>query len=298
LKNKLLIIGLAIVIALPAILMAQAGSSSFVFLRVGGGSRPIALSEAVTASGTDITTAFYNPAALMSFDNQISLMYNQYFKDVSQGFLAAGFKKADYAIGGYISTGTVDDFERRGDVPTPDPLGKFSEDNFYMAMIYSRQIQQIKLGLALKYAYENIDYGSANAFMVDLGAQMPVYKEITAGISFKHLGTKPKFLAKSYSLPKEYRFGLSYRPKALKEKVEILADGIVFQDSRPKYNFGLEYTDLKVFAVRAGYGIPYDSRGLTLGGGLFYRQFRFDYAFVPYKNDLGNTHRFTLTAAF
>lgn len=288
-------------VAFPLVLSADHGSSSFVFLRVGAGSRPVALSEAVTASATDVTTAFYNPAALVSFDgnNQIAFMYNSYFKDVSFGFLAAGFKlKKNRAIGLYVASGKVANIERRGDIPSLEPMGNFDENNLFAAVLFAQKINRFSLGLAFKYAYEKIDFGSANAFMIDLGGQASLSDEITAGLAFKHIGTKPKFIDKSYQLPREYRMGLSYKPGTFKNRLECLAEGILFNDSRPKYNFGLEYGDNRIYALRIGYGVLYDSRGFTLGGGLIYRQFKFDYAFVPYKHDLGNAHRFTLTATF
>jgi hypothetical protein len=291
---------LLIIIGVPTLAVAGSVSSSFIFLRVGCGSRPVALSEAVTASSTDITTAFYNPAALNSFagNNQVAFMYNSYFKDVSQGFLAAGFKMKNRVIGLYISSGNISNIDRRGDVPTPDPLGQFEENNLFAAGLYAQKIGRVNLGLAFKYAYEKIDYGSADAAMIDVGGQMPVTGEFTAGLALKNIGSKPKFVDTSYDLPRDYRFGLSYKPTKFQGRLECLSDLVLSNDSRPKYNFGIEYSDQKFYAIRAGYGFPYDSRSISLGGGLNYHQFKIDYAFVPYKHDLGNTHRFTLIATF
>lgn len=286
--------------AFPSLAIASSVSSSFMFLRIGCGSRPVALSEAVTASSTDITTAFYNPAALNSFNgnNQVAFMYNTYFQDVSQGYLSAGFKTKSGALGFYIESGTIPDIDRRGDVPTPEPLGTFEENNLYAAGLYARRIGPINTGLALKYAYEKIDYGSANAVMADIGGQMPITTELTAGLALKNLGSKPKFVDTAFDLPRDYRLGLSYKPIKFESRLECLTDLVLADDSRPKYNFGIEYGDQKLYAIRAGYGFPYDSRNVSFGGGLYYKQFKFDYAFVPYKHDLGNTHRFTVIASF
>jgi hypothetical protein len=285
---------------LPGLIFANSAGSSFTFLRIGCGSRPVALSEAVTASATDITSAFYNPAALNSFtgNNQVAFMYSTYFQDVSQGFLAAGFKMKSSALGLYVASGNISNIDRRGDVPTPDPLGQFEENNLYAAGLYARRIGPVNAGLALKYAYEKIDYGSAKAVMIDLGGQMALTSEITAGLALKNLGSKPKFVDTAYDLPRDYRLGLSYKPVKFQSRIECLADLVLANESRPKYNFGVEYGDQKLYAIRAGYGFPYDSRSISLGGGLNYKQFKFDYAFVPYKHDLGNTHRFTLVACF
>jgi hypothetical protein len=292
---------ISLICILPAIAIANSVSSSFIFLRVGCGSRPVALSEAVTASSSDITTAYYNPAALNSFtgNNQVAFMYNSYFQDVSQGFLSAGFKmNGNRALGFYLASGNIANIDRRGDVPTPDPLGQFDENNLLAAGLFAQKIGPVNTGLALKYAYEKIDYASAKAIMIDIGGQMPLTDELTAGLALKNLGTKPKFVDTSYDLPRDYRLGLSYKPIKFQGHLECLSDLVVANDSRPKYNFGVEYADQKLYAIRAGYGFPYDSRSISLGGGLNYKQFKFDYAFVPYKHDLGSTHRFTVLAAF
>lgn len=297
---RLLVILLTLSLTVPNMAIASAGRSSFIFLRIGSGSRPAALAEAVTASGDDITSAFYNPALLQTFSGkrQAVFMYNSYFNDVSQNYLGLAFKDNNLAIGGYLSLGKVADFERRDDVPSITPLGNFDENNFIGALIISYGITRVDVGIALKYAYEKIDYSSASAVMVDGGVRTDLNHEVAIGAAVKNIGTRPKFESESYSLPNEYRLGLSYQPTFFQRAVEFTADAVFYRDIDPKYNFGAEYRHEQYFALRAGYGADYDSRGLSIGGGLLYRTFRFDYAFVVYKNDLGNAHRFTVVAGF
>ena len=286
-------------VLLPSFGLASAGDASFVFLRLGSGSRPAALAEAVTASGPDITSAFYNPALLKSFDgnNQAVFMYNSYFSDVSQNYLSLAFKGKKSAIGGYLYIGRVADLERRTG-PDPQPSGTFEENNFVSALTYSRGYSNYNFGFSLKYAYERIDSESAHAIMFDLGLLIPLSDEISAGAAARNMGSKPKFINQAFDLSREFRLGLAYKPKYFQQKLEFVADGVMYSDIDSKINLGAEYNFPQYFALRAGYGIGYDSRGISFGGGLYYRQFKFDYAFVGYKNDLGNAHRFTLIATF
>lgn len=291
---------LTLFLIVPNIAVASAGRSSFVFLRIGSGSRPVALAEAVTASGDDITSTFYNPALLQTFSgkSQAVFMYNSYFNDVSQNYLGLASKGDNFAVGGYLALGKVANFERRDDRPTTTPLGNFDENNFIGALILSCRYSRVDAGIAFKYAYEKIDYSSASAIMFDAGLRTPLNDEVTIGGAVKNIGTKPKFENNSYPLPQEYRLGLSYQPASFQNAVEFMADVVFYSDIDSKYNFGAEYKHKRYFALRAGYGAGYDSRGLSIGGGLFYRTFRFDYAFVTYKNNLGNAHRFTVIAGF
>jgi len=298
-KSAVLAILIFLFSAIPELALASAGSSGFIFLRISAGSRPASMGEAVTASGNDITSAFYNPALLRSFEgkNQVVFMYNSYFKDVTQNYLALASKGKNYSLGGYLALGRVAEFERWIN-PDTVSLGTFEENNFIGALSFSYSFNKIDLGLSCKYAYEKIDYRSTGAYMIDAGVFMPINKEFSAGIAVKNLGNKVKFITESYSLSREFRAGLSYKPIYFQQSLELVSDVVFYSDIDTKVNFGAEYKFNRSFALRAGYGIGYDSRGISFGGGVFYRQFKFDYAFVGYKNDLGSTHRFTVGAVF
>lgn len=289
---------LVLAVAVPCA-NADTGKSSFAFLRIAAGSRPAALAEAVTASGLDITSSFYNPALLRSFkgNTQAAFMYDSYFSDVSQNYLGLGTKTGKVAIGGYLALGSVTDFERR---THPDTVaeGTFDENNFIGALTLAYHLRMLDVGLSLKYAYEKIDYSSASAAMFDMGIYLPAGKQISFGAAAKNIGTKPKFESVSYPVSKEYRIGLAFRPSFMQQMAEFVADGVFFSDLDPKLNLGMEYTYKSYFALRTGYGLGYDSRDISIGGGVFYRQLSFDYAFVGYRNDLGGAHRFTVAATF
>jgi hypothetical protein len=61
---------------------------------------------------------------------------------------------------------------------------------------------------------------------------------------------------------------------------------------------GAELSDLSGLALRAGYRMNDDATNLSVGAGYKTGALRLDYAFVPFKLDLGDTHRFSLTASF
>lgn len=296
--NRLIVIAMLAII--PALASGDAGESSFAFLRIGVGSRPAALAEAVTASGVDISSAYYNPALLNSFKgrNQVVFMYNSYIVDDSQNYLALGAKGGRYAVGGYMILGGVSDIERRSDIPSDEPSGTFDENFFTGAFTFAYDYGKINLGTNLKYAYEKIDYESATSVMFDAGISGNLNEEISLGAAIRNIGTEPKFINENFPLSREFRVGVAYKPISLLESITLLVDGVFYSDLEPKYNLAGEYSYADYFALRTGYGIGYDSRGLSLGGGVTYRQFKFDYAFVGFKNDLGSAHRFTLLATF
>ncbi len=290
---------LAALLVIPSLVFADAGESSFRFLGIGVGSRPAAMAEAMTSASGEITSAFYNPALLNTIpgNNQVAFMHNRYFIDHNQNYLALGTRGSNYAVGGYLILGGVQDFERRTG-PTEDPEGTFDENYFIGALTYARNIGMMEIGISAKYAYEKIDYAEASSIMLAAGIYGNLTEEISLGAAVKNIGTEPKFIDDSFPLSQEYRIGAAYKPFMLKQNFELFVDGVFYSDLEPKANFGAEYDFNDYFSLRSGYGIGYDSRSLSLGGGVGYRQFKFDYAFVGFKNDLGNSHRFTLIAGF
>ena len=154
--SKKILLTIVLIVGVSSALFGDAGKSAFTFLRIAPGSRPAALAEAVTASGGDVTSAFYNPALLRSLDsrNQVAFMYNAYFVDVSQNYLGFASKGKKSAIGAYMVLGGVPDLERR-DLPSDNPSGNFDESYFSGAFNYAYSFDKFDLGLNLKCCYLN-----------------------------------------------------------------------------------------------------------------------------------------------
>jgi len=103
---------------------------------------------------------------------------------------------------------------------------------------------------------------------------------------------------KTDKLPPELRIGFnrSFYPR---KDNSILASVDAVSSTDDKYHFllGGEYGFKDTYFFRTGFKINYDTNWLTLGCGTRYKQYKIDYAFVPYKI-LGNTHRITLSYLF
>lgn len=278
---------------------AKAENPGFVFLRHGFGARPAALGEAVTACGGDLSVSGYNPGSLMSLRSrtQLAFAYNRIYDDVSQGFLSAGFRSSKFAGAFFINAGKVGGIERRSETASPYPLGEFEENNYMLAAYFAGDAGIFDAGLALKYAYEKIDYSSAGAAMFDFGFNYDAGYGLRVGGAVRNIGKRYRFEQISYRLPLEYRFGAAYSILKHSNEFNVMADIVLPRNSNAKLNLGTEWLMRENFALRAGYGFGYDSRSISLGGGLGYGMFIFDYAFTANSNDLGGSHRFTVTFA-
>lgn len=289
-----------LVLAACSIAFGQAGSNSFEFMLIGPGSRASAMGEAFTAVSGDAGAPYFNPAsaALMN-GTEFSFMHVEYLTDVSMDHLSvhARARKFHYGVGLYY--GSTADIQRRGDTPTDDPLGQFDEHNFTAAFTWAVPVSdRLSFGNSVKWAYQKLDIESASALALDLGAFYTLRPQIALGASVRNLGTKPKFIEQAFDLPREFRMGVSYRG-ATESRINgllLAADFILadWGDKSSKFNIGGEYNYANLVSARLGYSAGYESRGIALGGGLTYNAFLFDYAYVPAKHNLNDTHRLTL----
>jgi hypothetical protein len=296
--KKLSVATVLLFLIYPGLTFGSMGQSSFEFMLLGAGSRASAMGEAFTAVSGDVGAPFFNPASAGVMDRrEVSFAHIAYFEDVTIEQFSIISKAGRFGLGGSMNIGRIADIERRGQTPSGDPLGFFDEHHFTAAFFWAvPATERFSVGNSVKIAYEKLDLEDATAFAVDFGGYYSVTPGITIGASLRNLGTQPKFVDKSFDLPREIRLGAAYRTGPDLSGITVSADYIKpeWGDKSSKFNLGAEYNHQNLAYLRAGGNFGYDSRSVSFGGGLVYQRFYFDYAYVPFKNNLGNTHRFTL----
>ena len=274
------------------------GQSGFEFMLIGAGSRASAMGEAFTAVSGDVGAAFFNPATLgVMKGKEVSFAHISYIDDVTLEQFSFRSISGGFRFGGSLNVGKVADIERRGQTPSGDPLGLFDEHNFAASFFWGTPVaEKLSIGNTVKFAYEKIDLEDASTVALDFGGLYSLTPKISLGASIRNFGTKPKFVNTAFDLPGEFRFGASYRTGESFPGVIVGVDVIKPQwgDKSVKVNIGGEYNYQNLAFLRGGSDFVYDSISISLGAGMAYRNYLFDYAFVPMKNDLGSTHRFTL----
>ncbi|MDD5087638.1 MAG: hypothetical protein PHI18_02415, partial [bacterium] len=74
----------------------------------------------------------------------------------------------------------------------------------------------------------------------------------------------------------------------------VVAEAQAVKNQPPLFKGGIEYRAPGYLALRVGYVEGLAAQDVSLGVGFFLREFRLDYAFIPYKESLGEGHRFSL----
>ncbi|MBI5244780.1 MAG: PorV/PorQ family protein [Elusimicrobia bacterium] len=165
---------------------------------------------------------------------------------------------------------------------------------------------QHSLGLAAKFVRSTLaqEY-SASAFAGDAGylVRSPELG-FGAGLAVQNFGSKMTFISEGDPLPLTFRSGFSYLlPLDMLESppnqsILFALDGdYLYYEEQWHANFGIEYSALRMCALRLGYQLHRDLAGLTFGFGLMWRDIGFDYAWQM-TDALGDIHQFGVSWRF
>jgi hypothetical protein len=276
--------------------------TGFAVLQIGAGARASAMGEAFTAVAGDASASFWNPAGSAALERrQAHFTHNAWIQDVSHDAAAVLFPARRLTFGLHAMVISVPGIEQRN-YPTDDPLSTFSAHDIVLGVTLAKKIgDDLALGLNLRYLNEKIYIETASGFSIDLGAQYQTpLKGMSAGLMVQHLGATNDLVAQKITLPRTLRAGVAYvLPIGAPESPWLLsADLVSIRNQESHLHVGAEIRPLDMLALRAGYQTGYETRDLSAGFGLQLGRGEFDYAFVPFQEDLGQAHRFSLTLAF
>ncbi len=297
-------VALAIVLAAlsiaPRARAAAPGEAGATFLRLGFGARAAAMGGAAAAVATDASAVYWNPAAMAPLQgSSLVLSHNDWIQSVRLE-QAAVVHETDFGTFGLAFTGlSMDDLERREAIPTAEPLGTFGAYDLAFALAYARYVvPNVAVGLSVKPIYQRIDDLDALGLAVDAGIyHVSRVRGLTFAAVATNLGAPMKFDQQEYALPRSIRVGGAWRGDLPWRATHARAafDLMFPNDDDPRTHVGVELDWRRRVYVRAGYRGGYDSMGASFGLGVVRGEFGVDYAFVPLENDLGDSHRVSLT---
>lgn len=289
--------GMSALLALPTPASAQfeaTDPTGFRFLTIGGGARAVAMAEAMVADAEDPFATEYNPAGLVGIPKTVlSFAHNVFFQDSRGEYIAVAVPYQKWSFGARVAyLGTGDIPLRTG--PSQDPLGYYDASSGVFQAAVGRVVDdRLSVGLSAAYVLEHIESETAQNAILGLGARYKMHRNFHFGIAFTNVGPKAKFIEREFKMPNRVHVGGAWSREQLSLRGEFLAA----EDENLHWHFGSEYTPDPRLALRAGVRLGYDTQTFSAGAGIRTADQRFgvDYAFAPYSDDLGSTHRFGLT---
>lgn len=162
------IIVILILVLTFSIAKGQAPKYSNEFLSVGVGARALSMGNSVIASTNDVTSGYWNPAALTSqqADFDAGIMHAEYFAGIAKYDYLGATMKLDSTqwLGASIIRFGVDDIpnttdliDKEGNIDY-DRISKFSAADYAFLISYARKsaIQGLSYGANVKIIYRNI----------------------------------------------------------------------------------------------------------------------------------------------
>ena len=292
---------LAVLLAVPA-----GASETAAFLDIGAGARALGMGGAYTALADDSDAVYWNPAGLARLEKRnASLSHAELGSGNRHNFLSYAHPTSRATIAGaftYLSYGTIEGRNALG-----QRTGTVTASDAAAAVAAGVKTDLADLGVSVKLIRSHIAGSEAQGAALDAGVRraIPVGGgKVALGAALRNIGPGLKYADQRNDLPLRAAFGAAYTL----EKGHSVA--VEYQNgprgAGSEGGAGGEFKAMDGVFLRLGYtskssaagGAGFDAaRGLTLGLGLKNKDFGLDYA-AQAAGELGNTHRFTLSARF
>jgi len=307
-------------IALVALLATVAaaiasGNGTYSFLRNEVGARAAGLNGSFVSMTNDPNVVFYNPAALPTLTRPMgSVGFLKHLLDVNGGYLSYA-----HALEGLGTLGGGIIFLDYGSFTETDEsmntLGTFGARDLALVAGIGTSIDELTtVGASAKFIYSSIAGSNSFAIALDAGVLYQIPSEnITIGASILTLGVQlDSYQQTRESLPLDVKIGITKRPEHLPvllnlnfHKLNESQDDFLQRFS--SFSFGAEFLMSESVRLRVGYnneqrkelklGTSAGLAGISLGGGILFGDYVFDYSFNSYGK-IGGLHRISVGMSF
>ena len=286
--------------------VATAAPPGFAFLEIPAGARASALGGAYASLATGVEGALWNPAALESAKGlEITGGHSELLEKLRQDYFAV----AGHLLGGGLSASIralysepIDERDDFGNL-----VGTFGAHDLEMGLSYGRPVAGgLAIGGSAAVIRERISNLSAMTYSVGAGAawEAPPVPGLRVALAAQNIGPSAHYTidgvkGQPVGLPAAVQTGVSYR-SALGAGLNVTG-ALETRVTRGRNALGLagaEVSDSRGASLRIGMRVNDTTSFASFGAGYALPSFTFDYAFVPLKDDLGDTHRFAFRTRF
>jgi hypothetical protein len=290
-----------------ALVVRNAGAepTGFAFLEVPAGARASALDGAYASLAEGIDAAFWNPAGLAATHGiQVTASHYEFLDQLRHAQFGLAGKLFGGGMAGTLRAMYSEPITERDAVG--NEIGTFGSHDLEFALSYGRSLSaNTRVGGSAQVVRERIADVAATTWAVGGGATWDpaALPRLRLSASVHNLGPAGAYdldgvKGQPVRLPEALQAGLSYgiEPRGIQLRGSL--EGRFTRGRAGIGMLGAELAHESGAALRAGVRVNDESNDFSVGVGYSTRGLRFDYAFVPYRLDLGDTHRFSLTTQF
>ncbi|MBN2201305.1 PorV/PorQ family protein [bacterium] len=279
----------------------ETSASGFPSWMMGADARYAAMGGAGAAWSEDGSAGFRNPALTAAVDRRSAVFSaHRWMRDVQSGFLGFTAPGGKTGFGGHILVTEIPDIDYRTG-PSETPLGTFSASEIIAGFDIGRRLTPAwSIGLGGRVYYQKIFVDEAFGAGADLGVCYAFSRvPVRMAAAVQNIGTVSRLASERIRLPLTFRIGAAGRlVETAGGNWLILIDAVKERDSDFGVAAGAEYVWRDILYLRAGYRSGVSTLGPSCGAGIAAGRLRFDYAFLPVKEGLGDSHRLTVAWSF
>ncbi len=299
-----------VVLLIAAARPAVAEPPGFAFLEIPAGARAAGMGGAFSTLAQGVEAAFWNPAGLEGVKGvEMTGSHAEYVQKLRHdqfGLAARRFGGGLALTLRALYSEPIDERDELGNL-----IGSFGAHDLEFALGYGHAVGGgLSVGATAQLVRERIADASATTYAFGAGCVWapPRLPGVRLGVSAHNLGPSTQFdvdgaPGQPVALPAAVQAGGSWQ-LALPRGAALRA-ALEGRFTRGRSGIGMAGVELATpggpsgsAMLRAGYRMNDDATAFSVGAGYAFQALRLDYAFVPLRLDLGDTHRVALTARF
>ena len=293
----------------------RAGTSAFTFLRIEIGAAAQSMAGSYTAIADDATSLFWNPAGAAQGSHKLDIIIDQsrWIADFQLSAFAAVWKLGPVH---HLGISALALYAPPTEITTefrPAGTGEYyNYGDVLLGLTYAqRMTDRFSFGITTKLVEEQLADLHMRNFLLDLGTYYRTgYKDLRFAVSLLNFGSPARpegnymgddsssYDYESFSPPTIFRLGVAH--EWLQSPRHSLTSSIQLNhpvDNAESISLGVEYGLGSLLFLRTGYATGEDARSWTLGLGLKWSRFSFDYSYAD-MGDLDRSEHLSLGWAF
>ncbi len=295
---------LVICLLAPVDRTAIADSPAMAALRIPIGTVEAGRGGAGIAAGGDGGDFLRNPATAMDeTGRRLHASRVAWLSETNVSHISISTSLASGRLSAALTAIGYGEFERRGEIPTQLPEGRFEPSDAIVALSYSHEFSFERVGIALggtlRGMTQRIDTDRASGVSLDFGLRArPDRAGLALGFALRHAGGA--FGPGEDPLPLTFASGVSIdAPRTLAKVIDgsLFADAVVVRDYGTDLHLGIEVQPARVLRTRIGHVFGIEAEGWSAGFDIRVDalDMRLGYAFTDMALGLDAAHRFDLT---
>lgn len=276
--------------------------TSFKFLNISTDARAAALGDALTATDLHSSIAmFYNPAGMARLDRNFSASFGmtQWIADINYNAASAAFSPSNGQYGvfgvsllfpdygddfvGTIVAGNERGYQEYSELGVADP----SPSALSVGLGYAIALtDRFSVGANAKYVSQDLgdavasadgatDSNEESTVAFDFGVLYKTgFRSLNIAMSVRNFSREVTYVRENFELPLTFNVGMAMDVLDLTtvdpnmHSFRLSVDAQRPRDFNEQLKVGGEYTFMDLLSLRAGYILPTDEQGVSLGAGL------------------------------